>query len=288
VKYYVDEQVNIYTGEEAEKHLADNNDAHFVAAGKGIVRVTVDRWKTAQAAETIHWMKLGLGSEDDRNFEHLVNFGGYESLRGRHFKNAIELGCGPFTNLRLIATRAAIDRASLLDPLIERYLDHPSRKYDRSGLRAERWVLPRVTRPVVRKLRRLVSPHLLTSTVPVEQLFATPIETMPTTATYDLVVMVNVIEHCYDVEAMFAKLLAITVPGSTFVFHDKYYEHGDVVQSASRSYDAAHPLRVDKSVIEGFLQKYFTPAFTRITDHEQTFMGEHMTWQSGYFIGTRR
>jgi SAM-dependent methyltransferase len=288
VKYYVDEQVNIYTGEEAEKHLAGNNDARFVEAGKGIVRVPVDRWRVAQTAESAHWMKLGIASDNDRNYEHRSNFDNYQALRGRHFDRAIELGCGPFTNLRLIAAEANLGRCSLLDPLIERYLEHPSRRYDRTKLRGERWILPRSARLILRKLRRMMSPDLLTKSVPVEQLIASPIETMPTDRTYDLAVMVNVIEHCYDVNSLFANLLAVTRPGTTLVFHDKYYDHGDVEKNAPRAYDAAHPLRVDKSVIEKFLHDSFIPVFEKITNHEQTFVGDRMKWQSVYFIGTRR
>lgn len=287
MKYYIDEEVNAYLGDDADRHLATNNDAQFLTPEKGIIRVTADRWKTAQTAERAHWMTLGLTAQDDRNYEHLHFFDGYQVLGNRRFGHAIELGCGPFTNLRLLAAKCYIEQCSLLDPLIESYLHHPYRKYDQNYLYAERWILSDPLRRIVRKLRRRINPQLLSRRVQVAQLLATPIETMPTTQQYDLVVIINVIEHCYDINAVFANVLATTRPGTTLIFHDKYYDAATVEVSASQIYDAAHPLRVDKKVVETFLTTHFSPLYRRVTDHEQFIVGSQMSWQSVYFIGTR-
>src|SRR5206468_351317 len=101
----------------------------------GVVRVPKQRWQQAQRYERETWMVANTAASDDRNSAHYGGFRGYEALRGRTFLRAIELGCGPFTNLRLIGRTCTIAQCSLLDPLIKDYLNHPHCTYNRQMLR---------------------------------------------------------------------------------------------------------------------------------------------------------
>ena len=64
-------------------------------------------------------------------------------------------------------------------------------------------------RQFLRRHRRLgLEPVTVSGSVPIGRLVASPIEEMPLDRKYDLVVMENVIEHCYDAELVFANILS--------------------------------------------------------------------------------
>lgn len=289
---HIDSDVHVRTGEEARQALEAENDGEFLSEDKGIVRVPADRWRTAQKTERKHWMDLGIGSDTDRNQEHFDNFGGYQALAGETFGSAIELGCGPFTNLRLIADVARVARCTLLDPLIESYLTHPNCAYTRSELFLEntRAALPvrRLRRKVLRRLPSLRGRLPGARRVPIDRLLATPIEQMPTGDRYTLLAIINVIEHCYDVEAVFANILTVLEPGGVLVFHEPLFDHRVVSNLVATVYDAAHPLQVDRSVILAFLQDNFVPLYQHKSFHANVFEGEDLSYEGIYFIGRKK
>lgn len=269
---HIDSGVNILHGDEARCRLEQENDRAYLTDGRGVTRVDQGRWKKAQQAEQTHWFSHSITADTDRNEGHFEGFGGYRALRGRRFENAIELGCGPFTNMRLIADVCRVKQTTLLDPLIARYLSHPHCGYDQNALRLQysAWLrVPRLLREPIDRYRwwrrypnwhrRLTRGH----TLPIKRMIDAAIEAMPTDDRYDLVVIVNVIEHCYDIEAVFEKILATTEPGGYLVFQDRLYTHKEVAEKMNRHFDAAHPLRVDGGVLRQFLATNFEPAFER-------------------------
>jgi len=131
---YIDREVRIFTGADAEALLAEDSDSHHVDARGGIHSVDRDRWLEAQHCEHRHWFGNEANTADDHNFENARWFTGFESIRNRHFPRAIELGCGPFTNLRIVARTCTIDSYDLLDPLIDQYLGHRNAFYSKDRL----------------------------------------------------------------------------------------------------------------------------------------------------------
>lgn len=258
---YIDKNVKILSGEDARKALEENNDLRFMEPERGVVAVPLGRWEEAQHAERLHWMKHGINSIADRNELHLRNFDYYRGLAGMRFQNAIELGCGPFTNLRLIGLYSTIEQCTLLDPLIKEYLTHPNCSYTRQELMLARYlsgetlfnrILGRFLTTGYNALRKKINPM-----VPVRQLIASAIETMPVDGRYDLLCIINVLEHCYDVDAVFGNILGVMPKGAILVFQDQYYDHTKLPNMLTSVYDAAHPLRVDRQVIESFLADNF-------------------------------
>jgi SAM-dependent methyltransferase len=298
---HIDSDVRILTGDAAKRAREHKNDQEFLdPAGGGVLNVTEKRWITAQTAERKHWMELGIHSDDDRNKEHAAGFGGYRALAGKTFGSAIELGCGPFTNLRLIANHCRIDAYTLLDPLISDYLTHPSCAYTRFELFVDRYrsqLVPARLRTAIR--RRLPSTLLrrirdnrnrwgIGRAIPIKNLIAAPIEQMPTDCAHDLVVIINVIEHCYDVRQVFANILAVMPPGSVLVFHDKLYDHEHVEQQITTSYDAAHPLRIDQKVVRSFLDSNFESLYTNVMPAPPILTGDKYSSGMLYIIGVRK
>lgn len=289
---HIDSDVRILTDEEARQALERENDQKFLTEDKGIVRVPIDRWQTAQKTERKHWMDLGIGSDTDRNQEHFRNFGGYQTLAGQTFKRTIELGCGPFTNLRMIADVCQVQQCTLLDPLIESYLAHPNCAYSRAALTLENTRGPSLLRRLERKaLRHLPGLRRYlpgVRRVPIDRLLAVSIEQMPTDLRYDLLVIVNVIEHCYDIETVFAKILAVLEPGAVLIFHEPLFDHAVVQDRVQSLCDAAHPLQVDRKVVLSFLHDHFTPLFEHKSFHSNLFEGEDLGFEGLSFIGRKK
>jgi SAM-dependent methyltransferase len=290
---YVDEKLHFVTGDEAARALRDHSDAEFLDPARGVVRVPKQRWQQAQRYERDTWLVANAAASDDRNMTHETAFGGYAALAGRTFHDAIELGCGPFTNLRIVARRCKIERCSLLDPLIREYLNHPHCTYDEHALRTGETALghtlgtTRIGRGV-RRVLRSTFPSLVQARVPVAELLPTPIEEMPSPRRYDLVVIINVLEHCFDATTIFEKILDVLPPGGVLVFHDKLFEPAEIEDDVRIRFDAGHPLRVARPVIESFVNDHFTPLYRRIEKVADEFEDIDLTRDGIYFIGERK
>jgi SAM-dependent methyltransferase len=292
---FVDEKQNIYTGEEAREKIAQNSDKDFLEEGKGVIKVSPERWKQAQSYERHFWMERAKQSDDDRNIEHFNDFGAYASIKGLSFNSAIELGCGPFTNLRIIATQVKIGRCTLEDPLIDDYLKHAHTTYNQKFLNTGDKSLDPILIRMIRRLIRPLAPKLAgklrlsKGKLPIDELIPHPIENMPVSKTHDLIVMINVIEHCQDLETIFSKILALSKPGSIFVFCDKYYTYPKIKEIITEQcFEAGHPLLADKSVVEGFLHSHFEPLYEKLIMKENDISGFDWSFDSVYFIGKRK
>ncbi len=229
---FVDDQIQIFEGEQALERLAQKNDGRYLTT-QGVVRVDSERWREAQRYEKKTWLERAVSADDDRNHDHYQNFQNYEAVAGRAFPRILELGCGPFTNLRLILPKIPRPQSvTLLDPLIESYLNHPHCTYRSKSLLG----------------------------VPVD-LVALPIEELAPKEPYDLVVMVNVLEHCFNVPRIFEVILQCLKPGGTFIFGDNTFRQDQLSQLLSQQYDAGHPIRVEENYLRGFLAEHFQPRF---------------------------
>lgn len=252
-KIFINENVTSFAGEQAELLLKERNDlAFFSESEEGIHLVPQERWELAQKYEKRTWMELSHSSNDDRNHEHLERFGHFASVKDQIAckKSIIELGCGPFTNLRLMPNIDDL-QIYLLDPLINSYVNHACCPYKNSVLN-----------------NRSVT------------LINSSIEDCPLTDKFDVVVMINVIEHCYDANAIFDKILRMLNSDGIFIFADVYFN--DVRELASNLYDAGHPLKMSEFRMNQFL-KNFQPIFDQ--RYHKLFGQE---WRNDiYFIGKR-
>jgi SAM-dependent methyltransferase len=267
---FVDSEVRVFEGEEARQRLAETNDGRFLEGARGVVRVDRERWTEAQRYERRTWMENERLAADDHNREYLLPFRGYEALRDATFERGIELGCGPFTNLRLILERTRVREIHLLDPLIPDYLHHPFCRYRGARLGGIGAVLPGAMSRLRSAPRGLLAE--MWNLVRIGGLRGRPVELHPTAIedlrpgrAFDLVVMINVLEHCRDADEVFSKILEILAPGGVLVFRDRLWDPGELTRTIRTLYDAGHPLRVGRSAAEPFLA-HFDPIH-RQDDH---------------------
>jgi SAM-dependent methyltransferase len=266
--------------------------ASAVDPERGVARVDEARWQEAQRYERRTWMRRAWRTVSDRNEAHRDRFGGYEALRGMRFRRGVEMGCGPFTNLRYILERCRIDEVVLLDPLLPDYLSHPFCRY-RDGrlgglLHETPARLPAYLRHPVRALRSKGNDFRTGGWFgrPVT-LVPSAIESYETAARFDLVVMINVLEHCRDADIVLARIDEILSPGGILVFHDKEYDAEAVRRLAGVLYDAGHPLRVDRSVVDSFLSARFAPLLRAEHPVHEEFRGVPIDYAELYTIARK-
>jgi SAM-dependent methyltransferase len=287
---FIDENVGVHEGDEAAALLQRRNDARYYEPGRGVVRVDRGRWTDAQRYERKTWMELNLRASDDHNRKHLACFSGYEPLRGKRFRRGIELGCGPFTNLRLILGVAEVQDIHLLDPLVREYVRHPLCRY--RGSRFGGLPRPGAVRRLMRagQLREILDGlrigGLRGRPVTLE---ASTVEDFETPHRFDLVVMINVIEHCRDLQLIFRTIERILEPGGTFVFNDRGWDPVALARSLDALYDAGHPLRVARPVLDEWLASRFDGVFRNdVAEDEEPTPGLRLSRTATYFIGQRK
>jgi SAM-dependent methyltransferase len=237
---FVDENINIFEGDVALKKIADKNDKKYLIEDVGIPKVTQERWEEAQHYERKTWCDSpAKGMATDRNEFHENHFGGYKQINFSITNDdlrVIELGCGPFTNLRLILPQIyrRIKSIDLLDPLINDYIQHTVnctyKTGNLGGLKAN--------------------------------IISSPIENFEIPHKYDLVVMINVIEHCFDVDVIIQKIADMIETGGIFIFHDKFLLKENVNEIHDRYYDSGHPLKLTYKYVEEQIKKHFIKLHT--------------------------
>ncbi len=256
---FVDECHKVDYDRNAQRKFKDKNDICYLEKKQGVTKIDLSRWQEAQRFEWRSWMDTnGLKMREDRNKIHSNGFKSYFTIKGKFFKNAIEFGCGPFTNMRHIVKHIKCQKITLLDPLINDYLTHPHCIYKNKRLNG--WFGKKV------------------------RIIDLPIEKFYSAEKFDLVVIVNVLEHCYSLNKIFESILSITAPNGIILFHDKLIPDHKIIDFVHTVYDTGHPLRVAESLIFKFLsQNYYTLFHRKIP--VKTAFGK---LDSLYFIGQKK
>lgn len=260
-KIFINENIEVFEYDAAEPLLKDKNDlCFFDEESAGVHKVSKERWQLAQKYERKTWMLDNPSAKDDRNHDHFEKFNSFNSVKTQlaKKKSIIELGCGPFTNMRLLSDLVPNAQMVLLDPLINDYINLEHCSYNKGEINSKK-----VT--------------LINSSIedfePAKYSYEIP-------GKFDVVMMINVIEHCYDVDKIFDKISQILNKGGIFIFSDVYFN--DVHELATNIYDAGHPLRLSELKMNKFL-KNFTTIFD---ERHHGLYGQE--WRNDiYFIGKK-
>jgi len=207
-----------------------------------ITKVDEQRWRKAQEWERRYWEskdhirnRFGLNKlwplialtgykpayrGDDWNAWWRDHFEGYGFLPPR-CENAIELGCGPYTNMRMLLAGTYVDYIYLLDPLMPVYRTFANTFASKAA----------------RQYNLIFDPH--------------PIETCPYgDPFFDVVVMINVLDHVMDAELCMQKAVSMTKAGGILIVGQDLSNEEDIRRLSTQSHDVGHPIKVDHAWME--------------------------------------
>lgn len=221
--------------------------------------VNGERWAAAQKWERAFWIRteqqraryfknwiwrmlsfFGFKSKyrgDDSNLWWREQFSGYTFLPPK-VKNAIELGCGPYTNMRHVMEVCRPEHLVLSDPLIRTYVGFP---------------LVFVADMYKRAFCAL-DDH--------------PVEECPFASNYfDLVVMTNVLDHVRDADVCMKQAVRITKPGGILIIGQELSDERDAVNMRDDPGQIGHPIRVDHKWMDNHLAG-FEPVLKKMLSRE--------------------
>jgi len=224
-------------------------------------KVSPERWQEAQEWERQHWvnaqaMRARYGKNyiwrilsafglvpshrgDDWNGWWKMQFDDYRFLPAK-VKDVLEVGCGPYTNLRLIMESCRPEHIYLSDPLIRTYV-----KFKLTFV-AEMY----------RKALCVLDDH--------------PLEELPFADNYfDLTVMINVLDHVRDAGLCMENLIRVTKPAGTIILGQDLSNDEDMEMLMRDPGAVGHPIKLDKEWFDPYLQKNFEPLHHKILPREQ-------------------
>jgi len=216
-----------------------------------VLKASESRWKQAQEWELDVWrrengragswvrrmvrrLKRRLSGGDDWNHWWKAHFDDY-TLIPDTLEHAIELGCGPYTNMRLILPGRQVRRVYCSDPLALEYVH------------LDGWLAQAYRRGQV-----LLDNH--------------PAEECPFASNlFDLVVMINVLDHVYDVPACLQQVMRITRPGGLLVLGQDLTSPEEDLDD-NQDVDIGHPIRFTHHELDQALGGQFEPLLYRVLD----------------------
>lgn len=218
-----------------------------------ILRVDHRRWEQAQQWERTLWERaqrhrgarrllwplgrllLGpLGARaahrDDWNHWWASQFANYQFLPKR-LESFIELGCGPYTNARIILGGRTADRVVLSDPLMDTYVDFTGN-----------WLHQQHRRGTIE-----IDSH--------------PIETLPfPDASFEVVALINVLDHVQDAMRCLRRAAGLVKEQGFLLLGQDLSDDVDIQRVG---YDIGHPIRIDLRDIDPCLRG-FEPILRRV------------------------
>jgi SAM-dependent methyltransferase len=213
-KIWIGSPTDVRQGNAANAALEQVSDEEYWNEETGIIRVDEERWRQAQHFESEGWLKHWREAKDDRNTQHAAGFDSYKTVPPK-LGDVLEIGCGPFTQLKTIQQGRSIETVTLLDPLLENYLQLPNCTY-RDG-------------------KFLDHPTTL---------LCHAAELLKGVEEYDTIICINVLEHVQDVAAILLAMHRALRYGSTIIFGERVYDGLNI----SEVYDIGHPIRVKMKV----------------------------------------
>lgn len=198
-------------------------------------RIASIRDMATKVMTSLGWRRNNARCRDDWNEWWADQFDQYQAIP-LHIGSAIELGSGPFTNMRIICCGRSIRQIWCSDPLVHQYASF------KHGWLADAY----------RDHKILLDDH------PAEHLpFADGI--------FDLTVMINVLDHVRDARACLANALRITRKDGLFVFGQDLTNNTDPGLELN---DVGHPIMLDHDEIDQVLLPMFNVQLRKVLPRE--------------------
>jgi SAM-dependent methyltransferase len=229
---------------------------------KATISECVDReqWLKAQAWEEAHWVRshkargkygkhwvwralylFGLVDKyrgDDWNVWWKHQFDNYAFLP-QSVDNAIEVGCGPYTNIRHIMTSCKPRHMFLSDPLIKTYITFEL------GFTADAY----------RRGFCILDDH--------------PLEEVPYRDDYfDIVIMINVLDHVRDARACMDNAIRILRPGGFLILGQDLTNEDDLKALSKDPGLVGHPVKLPEEWFRSYLTTKFHPVLEKVLSRQ--------------------
>lgn len=224
-------------------------------------KVTKDRWEQAQQWEEAHWVRSQQArAKMGKNYIWRVMhfFGMVEKYRGddwnlwwkKQFQdysflpaqvdNAIEVGCGPYTNIRHIIPTCQPKHLFLSDPLIKTYVNF------KLAFVADAY----------RKAFCMIDDH--------------PLEECPfRDELFDVVVMINVLDHVRDAGLCMENLIRIVKPGGWLILGQDLTNEEDLRVLSADPGLVGHPIKIAHEWFTPYLNTGFKPVLNKVLSREE-------------------
>jgi SAM-dependent methyltransferase len=239
----------------------DDWDAMETADKKYVnTRVASAVWSTAQQWECEFWIREQRNlAKHGKNqvWKFLSLFGVVEKYRGDDdnrwwakcfdnyqflpstVENMIEVGCGPYTNARLVRTACQPRHLVLSDPLMRTYVDF--------------------NMTFVHEMSRTAGAYLDDH----------PLEDLPfKDECFDVVLMMNFLDHVQDADACMRTLFRIAKPGAHIVIGQDLTDEEDF-RTHQAGMRTGHPVTLDADWFQSYLGTAFRPVVNRVLPREE-------------------
>jgi SAM-dependent methyltransferase len=232
--------------------VASQADACFMTP-YGIPKVSMERWRHAQTAEQGLWQHTH--ETNDRSQSHFEMLGQYSAVPD-DLGDVVEIGCGPFTQLAYLLEhrqpRPRVRSITLSDPGAFFYIANVTQCAFRYGT---------------------LGGHPVAVVNTAAEQFARFYE-----GRFDTVVMINVIEHVYDVFEVMRAVYALLKPGGTFIFRER-------LMPLHAAYERFHPIRLTRE----WYDHWATVGFDTVLRDYRPAPGAAEACCSGFnFIGRKK
>ena len=224
-------------------------------------QVTRGRWEAAQKWERHQWVRtqklrgkycknliwrllrtarlVPKYRGDDWNDWWKKQFQNYDFLPPTA-ENALEVGCGPYTNIRMMLDRCRFEHLYLSDPLIRTYVNFKltfvAEMYKRAAC--------------------VLDDH--------------PLEELPFASDYfDLAVMINVLDHVQDARRCMENLIRVIKPGGTLVLGQDLTNEQDLEALSGDEGEVGHPIKLDHHWFAPFLDRRFKAILSKVLPREE-------------------
>lgn len=233
--------------------------------------VPPETWETAQNWEREFWLRQQKNlAKYGKNqiWKLLARFGMVEKYRGdddnhwwaklfeqyrflpRNVNSMIEVGCGPYTNARLVRMACEPKHLVLSDPLIRSY---------------------------VRFKMTMVHEMNLTSGCYLDD---HPLEDLPfKDAHFDVAIMINVLDHVQDADACMRTLMRILKPGGYAIIGQDLTNEEDY-GALPKGVRTGHPITLDADWFQPYLDG-FRPVLHKVLSREE---GRTSQWHYGTLV----
>lgn len=193
---------------------------------------------------------------DDWNYWWYEQFDGYKVLP-KSFDKSLEVGSGPYTNVRLIVRLVKIKEMYFTDPLMHLYkafrMTWLSRMFEKGKI------------------------HALTGKA--EQIDFSD-------QTFDLVICNNVLDHVENAEKCLEEMSRVLKPGGYFVFGQELTNADDLKVSSWRD-DVGHPIKLHQTFLDKVFSGMYEPKFKKILSREESRVPQH-NYGTYIYIGMKK